>query len=348
MSQTKRLLIVDDSSMIRQAIAEMLADDERFEVVGEAADGREALRLVKELHPDLITLDIVMPGMNGITALKHLMINHPTPTVMISSLTQEGAEYTMDALRYGAVDFIPKPSKLDREELWRITGEVTKKLAWAAAVEIDALRYIRVRRAEASAQVRDEAGYVVSLGAHEGGYGALMKILPHLDPRADAGYVAILYEHSSYVDAFIDYITPYCGVQVERAQDGAPLQAGRCYIAAGEDYATLRPSSEGLALHVHPAPFESQKGSLNRILYSLAETMGEHCCGVVLTGSGEDGWEGLDEVARGGGAVLVQDPATCLVKDMALHALRRGHTQNVIPDNRMADAITELIYTATP
>jgi two-component system, chemotaxis family, protein-glutamate methylesterase/glutaminase len=301
MSKPYRLLIVDDSPMIRESIREIVIAGGRFEVVGEAADGGQALRMVAELAPDLISLDIVMPGMNGISALKYLMINFPTPTVMVSSLTQEGAEETFDALRYGAVSFIPKPSKLDdRREIEQIAREIETKFLWAAQVEIEALRYIRVRRHQGVAGGGTPAQRVVALGAHEGGYSALMKIIPHLRPDLPVSYLVVLYEHDAYVDAFVRYLQDYALLEVRRATDGAPLMGGTCYIAAGEDYVTTRHHQGGLALHVHRAPFESQKGSINRLFYSLAETLGERAVGVVLSGSGDDGAEGMEELLRVG------------------------------------------------
>lgn len=338
-----RVLVVDDSPAIRQKIVDILVADGRFEVVGEAENGSQALRMITELEPDVVSLDIIMPGMNGITALKYLMIHHPTPTVMISSLTQEGAEASMESLRFGAVDFVPKPSALEPGSLDEQAAEMTEKLAWAARVEIDALRYIRARPSPEHPGVGTEpCGAVVAMGAHEGGYAALMKILPQIDPDVPVAWIIILYEHSRYVDSFIEYMNHFCGVELRRAVDGAPLNGGLCYVAAGEDYVTLHPTPEQFQLHVHPAPFDSQKGSINRIFYSIADVLGERCGGVVLSGSGDDGFEGLEEIMRVGGNAILQEPGSCLVKEMVELALRQGSAAEVIPDSAIAKRLNQI------
>jgi two-component system, chemotaxis family, protein-glutamate methylesterase/glutaminase len=348
MPQPYRLLIVDDSPMIRESIREIAIANGRFEVVGEAENGGQALRMVAELAPDLISLDIVMPGMNGISALKYLMINFPTPTVMVSSLTQEGAEETFDALRYGAASFIPKPSKLDdKREIGKIAEEIHTKFTWAAQVRIEALRYIRVRRNGVPQGGGVPAQRVVALGAHEGGYSALMKIIPHLRADLPVSYVVVLYEHDAYVDAFVQYLQDYAMLEVRRAMDGAPLLAGTCHIAAGEDYVTTRHHQaghhqNGLALHVHRAPFESQKGSINRLFYSLAETIGERATGVVLSGSGDDGAEGMEELLRVGGTGVVQEPTSCLVREMPEQTLARCAVSHRVTDQRLAEWLNGL------
>lgn len=341
-----RVLIVDDSPMIRQSLQDILGADSRFQITGIAESGGQALRLLAESNFDLISLDIVMPGMSGLSALKYLMINYPTPTVMVSRLTQEGAQETMEALRYGAVDFVPKPSKIESgTDLRAISAEILIKFAWAAKVEIETLRYVRMRPSHNFSERRETPHHVVSLGAHEGGYSTLMKIIPRLRRDLSASYLFVLYEPARYVDVFVRYIRDYSEVEVYRAEDGRPLHAGSCYIAAGEDYVILRPELGGrLALHVHPAPFESQKGSINRLFYSVAEIMGDRALGVVLSGSGDDGAEGLEEILRIGGRALVQDPKTCLVKEMPLASLGRCRVEHKESDHRLAERLNSLLF----
>ena len=340
--QPIKVLIVDDSPIIRQSIADIVLSDGSFEVVGMAESGREALRMVDTLQPDVISLDVVMPGMNGITTLKHLMINHPTPTVMVSSLTTEGATITFDALRYGALDFIPKPSKLTGGSLRAQSAEIVQKLTWASSVEIEAIRYIRTQENPQNNIGDKSAEFVVGLGAHEGGYSSLMKILPKLSSDTSACYIAVLYEYPENVDAFVNYLQRYCSIKVARAVDGAPLKAGYCYITAGVDYVTLQPLGGEIALHVHPAPFDSQKGSINRLLFSVADIMTDRSMGIVLTGSGDDGFEGIDEISRMGGKTLIQEPSTCLVDEMPSNALNRCQVDDVAPDHEIAQRLNDL------
>lgn len=327
MSQTTRVLIVDDVPMVRQSISAIIDRMQDFEVVGEAASGAEALRSIAELDPDLVTLDIVMPGMNGISALKHLMIHHPRPVVMISSLTQDGAELAFDSIRFGAVDFIPKLSRLEETGLERQEDEIITKLRWAAQVQVESLRYIPARpltsQLPLSETDRGPPARLLAMGAAQGGYASLMRILPGLPESTPMALVVVLYEHARYVDDFVTYLNRFSELSIRRAVDGAPLMPGVCYISAGEDYVTLRHAADGGALlHVHPAPFESQRGSFNRLLYSATDTLADRVTGMVLSGAGDDGAEGLSEVLRVGGEALVQSPATCLVREMADHAIR--------------------------
>jgi two-component system chemotaxis response regulator CheB len=339
MGESRRVLVVDDVEMVRESIIDIINIMDGFEVAGEASNGAEALRQVEGLNPDLITLDVVMPGMNGITALKHLMINHPTPAVMISSLTQEGAESAFESIRFGAVDFIPKLSKLDEIGLEKQREEVITKLRWAAKVDVESIRYIPASSSDGLAEASQRTERLVAIGAAQGGYASLMKILPRLPHDFPATLVAVLYEHERYVDAFVDYINRYCRIRVERAVDGAALRAGVCYISAGEDYVTLRHVEGGVGLHVHPAPFDSQRGSFNRVLYSATDMLGDKVAGLVLSGTGDDGAEGLAEVARVGGLALVQSPSTCLVPEMAETALAYSGEGEVVSDPHVADQL---------
>lgn len=344
MAHKRKVLVVDDVPMVRESIIDIVDAMPGFEVVGEAGDGATALRMIPKLNPDLITLDIMMPGMSGITALKHLMINFPTPVVMISSLTQEGTELAFESIRFGAVDFIPKLSKLEDASLDKQREEIITKLRWAAAVDVDAIRYIpALVREQAKQRPQTPARRLVAMGAAQGGYASLMKILPRLPADTPASFVAILYEHDRYVEGFIDYIRPYCHIQVERAVDGAPMKAGVCYVSAGEDYVTLRHLGNEIGLHVHPAPFESQRGSLNRVLYSASDMLNDKVVGLVLSGSGDDGAEGLAEVVRVGGVALVQSPQSCLVKEMSQTALDYVGQDHLISHSVVVDQLLNIL-----
>ncbi len=168
-----KILVVDDSSLIRQAIVSIINNHEQLEVVGEAADGDEALSLIPKLKPDVITLDVIMPRMSGLTTLKHIMIFYPTPVVMLSSVTQDGADITFDALRYGAVDFIAKPSKLETVSLDVQTDEIIQKTIIAAKVRTNAIQYVRVKpRTHEISVLSSHCKKIVVFGVAEGGYGS--------------------------------------------------------------------------------------------------------------------------------------------------------------------------------
>jgi two-component system chemotaxis response regulator CheB len=261
--------------------------------------------------------------MDGITTLKHLMIKHPIPTVMLSSLSRDGAKITFDALRYGAVDFITKPSHLNPEQMLAQSENMIKVVKSAALVEMDVMQYIRP---EAGLNTSKQDGHfkaIVAMGAAEGGYNSLLNILPRLSANVPLVYIVVLYGASRYIDSFIAYLNQYSSIAVQRAIDGCLLQSGSCYIATGEEYVTLNSSSAGRTLQINPAPFESQHNTINRLMFSLALHIEQASVGIILSGTGRDGSEGLEELQRIGEQVMVLDPKNCLHKTMAKSALNR-------------------------
>jgi two-component system chemotaxis response regulator CheB len=336
-----RLLIVDDSRLIRTAVRRVFESDGQVETVGEAANGREALAMLATLQPDVITLDINMPEMDGLSTLKHIMIKRPTPTVMISALTHEGATETFDALRFGAIDFMPKPSQRGDASIEDQEREIKNKVKQAAGIKIDNVRLLRTRAANGTARAR-EIQRVVVLGASEGGYGALLKIIPQLDPEWPAAYLTILYAAENHIDAFIEYLDRHSPLAVRRAVDGTLLRGGTCYIASGTEYVTATGDPDRIALRVHASPFPERRGAINMLMISLSEVTAARTVGVILTGQDEDGAEGAAEIARVGGEVMIQDPQTCLFKEMALAAIRHCRTGRRLNDSEIAPAINKL------
>lgn len=336
-----RLLIVDDSRLIRTAIRRLFESDGQVQVVGEAANGREALALLPDLNPDVVTLDINMPELDGLSTLKHIMIKHPTPTVMFSALTHEGATETFDALRFGAIDFMPKPSQSKGDDMATQERLILQKVKIAAGVETGAIRLLRTSRQqmpESPLRATNPEGIVV-LGASEGGYGALLKIIPQLSPELPATYLVVLYAEPDHVVAFADYLNANSAISVKRALNGDPLRGGTCCLAAGNEYTTLAASGDRITLQVHPSPFPERRGAINMLMLSASEVMGNQTIGVVLTGKGNDGAEGCAEIRRVGGTIIMQDPQTCLFQEMVQATLRTGKADHICPDLDIASAI---------
>ena len=344
MAAKKKILIVDDSKIIRKGLAEIFEASNDFEVVAETTDGKEALDAIRRTQPDVVTLDVVMPEMDGLTTLKHIMIECPRPTVMLSSLTQDGSKTTFDALRYGAVDFISKPSRLEEDSVNELAADIINKLNTAVGIDAGVTSYIRTCRENENTVKQNEGKCekLIALGAAEGGYRALMKIIPHLVP-SQAAYLVVLYVDEEHLDAFSSYLDEHSQVKVKRAQNDEILQPGICYLSVGSDYMSVHRQDEDLLLHISPAPFESRKGSIDRLLFSVAETMAENAVGVVLSGSGFDGSEGLEEVERMQGIAIVQEPKSCLTKDMSQAALEVCSPDYIISDIDIPTTINELL-----
>ncbi|MCF6282283.1 MAG: response regulator [Candidatus Polarisedimenticolaceae bacterium] len=339
----KKLLIVDDSSMVRRSIAELFADDDLFTIVGEAKNGNEAIHAAAELKPDVITMDISMPGMDGLTAVKHIMINSPAPIVMISSLTREGASIAFDALRYGAVDIISKPSAVDEDvEMDEQAADIRSKIEFASDVEVDALKYIRQRPPGAFISIEKSnttPTQVVALGAAEGGYGALLKIVPQLKVDDRNAYLVMIYASPRHVEAFATYLNRYSELTIKVAEHDDVLKPGVCYLCAGANYMSLHRYGSSLVLHVSPAPFASRQGSINMMLFSTAEVMEGNSLGVLLSGGGDDGAEGLEEVIRMGGQAIVQDPKTAMSRGLIESAQALNPTVETVADRDIASVI---------
>ena len=341
-----RVLIVDDSVFMRRILEDILTSDERITVVGTAKNGRECLEQIQTLKPDLITLDVNMPVMDGLTTLKHIMIKSPMPVLMCSTLTQEGAVVTFDALRYGAIDFISKPSGLLKSDLKDQRQTIIEKVKLAAAVKIDLVRFLRLRSSNKPIHPnsdRKKIDTIVAMGAAEGGYRDLLKIIPQLQSDLPAAIIVVLYAASNHVDAFVHYLDSNSNFCVKRPSNGELVEGGVCYIASGTEYITLAPANGHVALRVHSSPFPTIQGSINMLMFSIAEIIHQKTVGILLSGSGNDGVEGVNEISRIGGTTIIQNPDTCLIKGMVTAAIRNAQINMAISDVDMADEIHRLV-----
>ncbi len=341
-----RVVIVDDSTMIRKALINIFGTDKSLEIVGEATNGKEALEIIKQKKPDVVTLDIQMPVMDGLTALKHMMIQCPTPTVILSALTHEGTVLTFDTLKYGAVDFIAKPSGLMSQNMTEQVKEIIKKVHLAAEVKIESVKYIRSVSADkkTTGPVRIRCNNVVCIGAAEGGYGALLKIIPKLSTDSPAAHLVMLHANPQHVDAFVNYLNMHSTMKILRAKNGLTLQGGTCYLASGKEYLSLHTEKGNYSIRVNTAPHWSRRTSINMLMFSVAELFQRNSVGIVLSGSGDDGAEGLQEINRVGGTSIVQNPASCLYKEMAENCLQYVKKKRILPEIKIAETINTLCH----
>ncbi|CAK8717878.1 Chemotaxis response regulator CheB [Candidatus Electrothrix laxa] len=345
-NQKINLFIVDDSRMMRKVIANIFKDHPVVEVVGEAENGEEALQIIPQLKPDVVTLDVEMPVMDGLTTIKHLMIQAPTPTVMLSSMTVEGSDVTFDALKYGAVDFVSKPSNTGEANLEEQTSEIERKVRLAAEVELEAVKYVRAvsqEKKDALALAGRKCERLVALGVAEGGYGSLLKILPHLAAKFPAAYLVVFYAPSRHLDSFVRYINKLSPLIVRRAENNAKIEAGVCYFASGDEYLTVHEQEGELVLHLSAAPFATRRGSIDMLFFSVAERLKEKSVAVVLSGMGEDGGEGMEEILRVGGTGIVQDPAGSLYREMPGAVAARCRGVKLLPDTGIPKSIEEVL-----
>lgn len=307
-----RVLVVDDSTTVRALLADIINADPEMEVVATAADVRQARQLVKSVHPDLITLDVEMPGQNGLIFLKNLMRLRPLPVVVISSFSRPGTDVSRLALQLGAANVVAKPQA---EELPRLAQEIRAKLRAAA------------RRAQ--------EGKVVAIAASTGGTEAIRAILEKL-PADSPPILIVQHLPVGFVRPFARRLDEASQLQVTVARQGDRLQSGRALVAPGGQHLVIK---DGVCHLEKGAPVSGHRPSADRLLDSLARERGEGVIGVVLTGMGTDGAAGLAEVARCGGRTLVQDEATSVVWGMPGQAVRLGAAQQVLPLEKIAGAL---------
>jgi two-component system, chemotaxis family, protein-glutamate methylesterase/glutaminase len=340
-----KVLVVDDSRMLRRALCDIIGSDGTKQVVGEAENGKQALELLRQTNPDVITLDINMPVMDGLTALKHIMISHPTPTVMISALTQEGALETFESLKYGAIDFLPKPKKVKGGDLKSQQDEILRKIDLVAGVQIESIRYLRrpVMDKSRAPDQTPECRYVMAFGAADGGYGALLNVIPRLRANLPAAYVAVMHQAPQHIDAFGRYLHQCSQLTVERAVDGTVLKGGTCYLASSSENIHIQKQQDQLQIKVDSESGPTGPKAIDRLMASVASALKDRAAGVLLTGAGDDGLEGLGAIIREGGAAFVQDPLSCLFKETPKAAINAYSVHYVVSDKQMSGAINDYI-----
>ena len=339
-----RVLIVDDSALMRQLLATLLEADPEIEVVGTAADPHIARERIKALNPDVITLDIEMPHMDGLTFLRKIMTLRPTPVVMISTLTQRGAEITLEALEIGAVDFIAKPTEGIAEAMAELAAEIQAKVKVGGRVRASACgvwRRQRARRGRSGVR-RLATDKIVFVGASTGGVEALKMLL--LGLPADCPPVLIT-QHMPprFTTGFAQRLDRECPMKVSEATDDEPIEPGHVYIAPGSHHLEIaRHGSRNVCRLFEGATVSGHRPSVDVLFRSAARTTGKNAVGAILTGMGKDGAEGLLDLRRVGAITLGQDEGSSLIYGMPRVAFERGAVMRQYPLEHMAEAILDV------
>jgi two-component system chemotaxis response regulator CheB len=340
-----RVLIVDDSALMRQLLTEILGSDAGIQVVGAAADPYVAREKIHSLQPDVLTLDIEMPRMDGLTFLEKLMRGHPMPVVMISSLTEKGADTTLRALSLGAVDFISKP-KLDVS-----TGTVEQ--ADEILSKVKAAARARVGRRTAPAAAAPVEGTrpwqfsathkVVAMGASTGGTEALKEVLASL-PADFPGIVMVQHMPETFTGAFAKRLDSTCRIHVQEARDGDRVLPGHALLAPGGHQMTIvRRGAESLVRVYRGERVNRHLPSVDVLFDSCAQHLGKNALGVLMTGMGNDGAQGLLRMKQAEAHTIAQDEATSVVFGMPKEAIRLGGVDEVLPLDRIGPALLDLL-----
>lgn len=345
-----KVMVVDDSSLMRKVIRRILEKSPAIKVVGEATNGEELLAMIPTTSPDLITLDVNMPVMDGVTALKHILVGYDIPVIMLSAYTEEGAVTTFDCLTYGAVDFICKPSR-EGGSLIGKEDEIVQKVTRASQLQIKTLRKARSPKREEKRDLsaRPNAGKIIVIGAGDGGYSGFLKILPHLPEQLPCAILAVQYMEDQYFEAFHNYLDRHSRIWVKKAEDKELIKEGVCYLVNQKVYLKIQSGTEGYRCQVAKKPeFLAQQNVFNHLLFSAAETYGPNTIGVVLAGKGIDGLEGIRELKRVRGITLAQDPAGCITPQLCEITINSGSIDRVVDDADFPGVLWHLVKTVKP
>lgn len=318
-----KVFIVDDSPLMCKALEQILLEDPDIEIVGQALSGQSALEALENIESDVCTLDVQMPGMNGVTLLKHIMIRHPIPALMLSAYTGEGKDITFDALRYGAVDFFQKPTRDENINLELQKSVLLSKIKRAAQVHVSAAKYLRVRYSGGPKKTLAQEESFISpkgvtiIGASTGGYASLLKLLPSMFLPPLEPVVVVLGTPMQYMQAFVNYLQSYVPFNLERAKDQEEIKRGHVYFISSEESTSLEKQGDSLVLHLSPrGNYHYEESGLDLLMFSASELFSSSTQVLLLSGDRMEGLIGAKEVHRVGGTVLVQKPETCLSPEL--------------------------------
>lgn len=348
MADQIRVLIVDDSAFMRKIIGDLLSSDSGIAVIGTARDGIDAVEKCKLLRPDVVTLDVEMPRLDGLACLERLMNECPTPVVMVSSLTQEGAATTVRALALGAVDFIPKPSGSISLDMAKVRDELTAKVKVAARANLRRARLSQPLPVVGGRTVGRDGGRdagrprrIVCIGCSTGGPGALHEVVPRLP--ADLGAPVLIVQHMppGFTRSLAQRLDELSPLRVREAAAGDHFGPGDVLIAPGGSHMTVA-SGDTIALSQDP-PLHGVRPAVDVTLHSIVQHYGGDAVGVILTGMGFDGARAMAELHRAGGRTIAEHQSTCVVYGMPRAVVELGVADVVAPIHEIAERIVEAV-----
>jgi two-component system chemotaxis response regulator CheB len=349
-----RVLIVDDSAFMRKVLETIISSDDMLQVVGQAKDGREAVTLAESLKPDVITMDINMPHVDGLQATAQIMTTNPRPIVIVSSESREGADSTLKALELGAIDFVPKPSSGIDLDMQSVREDLLRKVRMSAKVRVvrTASRLVSTLQSSTPAQASplsspksssaiaakpasvalaslDQRFPVVVLGASTGGPATVMRLAPGFTREFPAAVFLVQHMPASFTTQYAAQLAEFTGIRVKEAEANESVQPGTLYICPGGQHLRITPTGR--------IQLDSTSGRINGYLPNIDVTMesaaafaGSMAIGVVLTGMGNDGAAGAKAIQRAGGLVIAQDEATSVIFGMPAEAIKAANVEQVL------------------
>jgi len=347
-----RVVVVDDSALVRSLLAEIINRQHDMQCVGAASDPLVAREMIRELNPDVITLDVEMPRMDGLEFLSRLMRLRPMPVVMVSTLTEQGAEITLRALEMGAIDFVAKPRIGVSHGLNELAGDIVDKIRVAAAAQVRRLTAPAPAAASPAAHAHAPASArpasplprvstekIICIGASTGGTEAIREVLVPMPADAPA---IVITQHMppGFTTSFATRLDGLCKIRVAEARDGQRILPGHAYIAPGGRHLRIdRSGSNYVAVVEDTEPVNRHRPSVEVLFKSAARVIGPNAIGIMLTGMGADGASAMREMKDAGSYNYVQDEASCVVFGMPRVAIQHGAAHEVLPLNQIAPAV---------
>ncbi|MCF6463317.1 protein-glutamate methylesterase/protein-glutamine glutaminase [Clostridium sp. Cult1] len=339
-----RVLIVDDSPFARKILKDILNEDNEIVVIGEAKNGIEALEKIPLLKPDIITLDIEMPVMNGITTLENIVNNYSIPVIVVSNLTQKDAALTLEALEKGAIDFIEKP-----KNIFSLSGKATKvdminKIKVSAKSNIKCIKKSTIKPIAINPVIDKDIGdsfeYLIVIGTSTGGPRALKEVLPLLPKNINGSIVVVQHMPPNFTKSLADRLNSLSKIKVKEGEEGDRLKKGHCYIAPGDFHMEVIQKESGYFIQLNKKPvIKGLRPSVDVLMESVAKIDDIKKVGVILTGMGSDGSNGIIKIKKSKGYTIAQDKESSVVFGMPKSAINTKHIDKVVPLNNIAHEI---------
>jgi len=347
MDRVLRVVVVDDSAYVRKVVREILSRSPFVEVVGTARDGREALDLVEQLDPDVVTCDLIMPELDGVGFVREQMQRRPVP-IIIMSVAKETAEATLTALDAGAVDFVQKPTALASEKIFEVSAELIEKVKAAGNISLNRISARPPVLSPVISGPRISGSHsvdIVVLGISTGGPQALKRLIPQLPEDFPVPVVMVMHMPVGYTEMYAAKLNEQSQLEVKEAAEGDEIKPGRVFLAAAGHHLTLKRDMSGkVVTHLDAKPFGMlHRPSVDVLFKSAAEVYGSRILGVVMTGMGSDGKQGAAWIKSQGGLVFTEAESSCVVYGMPSVVMEAGLSDKSVPLDDMARAIMEVV-----
>jgi two-component system chemotaxis response regulator CheB len=340
-----RVVVVDDSSFMRKILTRMLEKDSDIQVVGTAANGEEAIETIEKVKPDVVTMDIEMPVMNGIDALKRIMATNPLPVIVLSAITKEGADVTMEALNLGACDFMTKDISDGVSGMAAKENELISKVKDVAKKRVRFLtrRLELIKRPVSINRERRTKHEVLSIGASTGGPPALQHILTSFPQNFPVPIVIAQHMPKLFTQSFAQRLNALSQIEIKEAEDREPLRPGVALIAPGDVHMGLKKNGKDVTVEFVKDTKYIYRPSVDLLMFSTAQIYDSSAIGVILTGMGNDGLVGLKELKRRNGIVIAQDEETCVVYGMPKAVINANIADAVLPIDKISGEIIRVL-----